>query len=104
MTTDPTVTFRPRHPVTRRGRVFRRLVHAAARASGLPHRMDLGWPRFEGGTGDGPPVVLVHGFGVDGTTMLQLGRLLVTRHRVIIPDLPGFGLHGTATPPHGIDA
>ena len=104
MTTDPSTTFRPHRLVTRRGRAFRRLVHAAARASGLPHRMDLGWPRFEGGSGDGPPIVLVHGFGVDGTTMLQLGRLLVKRHRVIIPDLPGFGLHGTTTPPHGIDA
>ena len=104
MTTDPRRTaYRPYRLATRRGRVFRRLVHAAARAAGLPHRMDLGWPRFEGGVGDGPPIVLVHGFGVDGTTMLQLARILVKRHRVIVPDLPGFGLHGTDSAPLGID-
>lgn len=81
-------------PITRRGRLLRRLIHHAAGFAGLRHVMDRGWPRFEGGPEDvGPPVVLVHGFGVDGTTMLQLGRRLVRRNRVIVPDLPGFGLH-----------
>lgn len=97
--------YRPYRLTTRRGRAFRSIVNAAARASGLGHRRDLGWPRFEGGRSDGtPPVVLVHGFGVDGTTMLQLARLLVRRHRVIVPDLPGFGLHGTDTTPSGIES
>ena len=81
-------------PVTWGGRTLRRLIHRTAGFAGLRHVVDRGWPRFEGGPGDvGPPVVLVHGFGVDGTTMLQLGRRLVKRNRVIIPDLPGFGLH-----------
>ena len=97
--------YRPYRPATRRGRAFRSIVNAVARASGLVHRLDLGWPRFEGGRrGDTPPIVLVHGFGVDGTTMLQLARLLVRRHRVIVPDLPGFGLHGTDTAPSGIES
>ena len=97
--------YRPYRPTTLRGRAFRSLVNVAARASGLAHRVDQGWPRFEGGPrGDAPPIVLVHGFGVDGTTMLQLGRLLVRKHRVIVPDLPGFGLHGTATTPSGIES
>ncbi|MDG2133317.1 MAG: alpha/beta hydrolase [Phycisphaerales bacterium] len=81
-------------PMTRRGRLFRRLIHHAAGFAGLRHATDRGWPRFEGGTDHAdPPIVLVHGFGVDGTTMLQLGRRLVKRNRVIVPDLPGFGLH-----------
>lgn len=97
-------------PVTRRGRLLRRLIHHAARVTGFRHVMDRGWPRFEGGPeGGGPPVVLVHGFGVDGTTMLQLGRRLVKRNRVIVPDLPGFGLHPRHQPdridfPHLLDS
>lgn len=91
-------------PATRRGRFFRSTVHVLARLSGLTHRRDLGWPRFEGGSRhDGPPIVLVHGFGVDGTTMLQLARKLVGRHRVVVPDLPGFGLHGRTPGPRGIE-
>lgn len=97
--------YRPHRFATRRGRAFRSIVHAAARAAGFTHRRDLGWPRFEGGRDHGgPPIVLVHGFGVDGTTMLSLGRLLARHHRVVIPDLPGFGLHGTVTTPLGIES
>ncbi|MDG2020729.1 MAG: alpha/beta hydrolase [Phycisphaerales bacterium] len=86
---------RPHHqPATFGGRVLRRLATGAARLTGLRHHSDLGWPRFEGGTiGQTPPILLVHGFGVDGLTMLQLARRLVRRHHVIVPDLPGFGLH-----------
>lgn len=87
---------RLRPPVTPGGRFLARLVDAAARVIGLRRRNDLGWPRFEGGPSNGGrPIVLVHGFGVDGSTMLQLGRRLVRRHRVVIPDLPGFGRHRT---------
>ena len=87
---------RLRPPVTFGGRLLSRLVDTMARAVGLPRRNDLGWPRFEGGLPHpGRPLVLVHGFGVDGSTMLQLGRQLVRRHRVVIPDLPGFGRHRT---------
>lgn len=87
-----------RHPVSMGGRILRRLVATIARSYGLGRKIDHGWPRYEGGPRNAvdpplPPIVLVHGFGVDGGTMLQLGRLLVTRHRVVIPDLPGFGDH-----------
>ncbi|MCP4833857.1 MAG: alpha/beta hydrolase [Phycisphaera sp.] len=87
-----------RHPVSTGGRILRRLVWTMAKVAGLPRRLDHGWPRFEGGPGkpgdqDARDIVLVHGFGVDGGTMLQLGRLLVGRHHVVIPDLPGFGEH-----------
>lgn len=95
---------RLRLPSTRRGRVVSRLIDTTAGFFGLPRRHDRGWPRFEGGPrrpegiGSRPPIVLVHGFAVDGGTMLQLGRRLVSTHRVVIPDLPGFGRHA---PPAG---
>lgn len=41
--------------------------------------------------GEGPPLVLVHGFGGDGTTGWAKQLPLVTGHRVIIPDLVWFG-------------
>ena len=87
-----------RHPVSTGGRILRRLVRTMAMVAGLPRRLDHGWPRFEGGPRrpgheDARNIVLIHGFGVDGGTMLQLGRLLVGRHHVVIPDLPGFGEH-----------
>jgi pimeloyl-ACP methyl ester carboxylesterase len=86
---------RPHHqPATLGGRVLRRIATCAARATGLRHHADLGWPRFEGGPiGKGTPILLIHGFGVAGLTMLQLARRLVRAHHVVVPDLPGFGLH-----------
>ena len=84
-------------PATLGGRIAHWMIRAGSRLSGLAHRTDHDWPRFEGGPSDDPhPLVLVHGFGVDGTTMLQLARRLVGRHRVIVPDLPGFGLHAVS--------
>ncbi len=88
-----------RLPSTRRGRLLTTLLDTTAGTFGLPRRNDRGWPRFDGGPRDsnapasGHPLVLVHGFGVDGGTMLQLGRRLVAANRVVIPDLPGFGRH-----------
>ncbi len=41
--------------------------------------------------GSGPPVVLVHGYGVSGRYMLPLARVLAARHAVFVPDLPGHG-------------
>jgi len=41
--------------------------------------------------GDGPPVVLVHGFGVSGGYMLPLARILAETQSVLVPDLPGHG-------------
>src|SRR6185295_9883362 len=37
------------------------------------------------------PIVLVHGLGVSGRYMLPVGQVLAEHHRVLIPDLPGFG-------------
>lgn len=44
-------------------------------------------------TGEGPAVVLVHGFGEDGTVWSQQYDAL-PQYRVLIPDLPGSGRSG----------
>lgn len=44
--------------------------------------------------GQGSPVVLLHGLGADKDSWFLLARHLTRYHRVIIPDLPGFGETG----------
>ena len=41
--------------------------------------------------GEGPPVVLLHGLGATNASMLTTFRELAKDHRVVAPDLPGFG-------------
>jgi pimeloyl-ACP methyl ester carboxylesterase len=41
--------------------------------------------------GAGPPVVLLHGYGVSGTYMLPVARELADSYRVLVPELPGQG-------------
>jgi pimeloyl-ACP methyl ester carboxylesterase len=40
-------------------------------------------------SGDGPPLLLVHGLGGSATNWCELAPLLAPRHRLVIPDLPG---------------
>jgi 2-hydroxy-6-oxonona-2,4-dienedioate hydrolase len=51
--------------------------------------------------GSGPPVVLLHGYGVSGKYMLPLARSLAPNYTALVPDLPGQGrsepLPGEAT-------
>jgi len=42
--------------------------------------------------GQGPAVVLIHGFGDTGDMWAPLAARLVKRHRVVVPDLRGMGL------------
>ncbi len=41
--------------------------------------------------GNGPPLVLVHGLGHSSTAWARTIDALAARHRVVAPDLPGFG-------------
>lgn len=50
---------------------------------------DTRWAYYTGG--NGPTIMLLHGFGLDKTEWLQVAPLLTAHFRVIIPDLPGWG-------------
>ena len=50
--------------------------------------------------GDGPPVVLVHGYGVSSAYLLPLARALAGRCAVYVPDLPGHGRSEDPETPH----
>ncbi|MGB7904976.1 MAG: alpha/beta fold hydrolase [Steroidobacteraceae bacterium] len=52
---------------------------------------DSEWPYLDGGKATGDPVVLVHGFGGDKDNWTLYAPYLAPHHRVICPDLPGFG-------------
>ena len=52
--------------------------------------------------GVGPPVVLMHGYGVSGRYLLPLGTVLVDRCATYVPDLPGRGRRGQTAPATGI--
>jgi pimeloyl-ACP methyl ester carboxylesterase len=52
--------------------------------------------------GTGPPVVLVHGFGVSSRYMLPLARSLAGSFTVFAPDLPGYGRSEKPPTPLGI--
>ena len=52
---------------------------------------DIEWPYLDGGKATGEPVVLVHGFGGDKDNWTLYAPFLTPHHRVICPDLPGFG-------------
>ena len=85
---------RPRHPG----------LHDA-RGSELPHRLlDVqGVPTFLYDAGEGPPVVLIHGYGdtADGWRRVVPG--LLTSHRVIALDVPPFGRSGDIDEPRLLD-
>lgn len=44
---------------------------------------------LEGGAG--APLVLIHGFGADKDNFTRVAAYLTPHHRVLVPDLPGFG-------------
>ena len=61
-----------------------------------------GIPTFYLEAGEGPPVVLLHGLGATNASLLPTLWDLARDHRVIAPDLPGFG--DTAKPVRRYDA
>ncbi|BBD78969.1 alpha/beta fold hydrolase [Aerosticca soli] len=50
---------------------------------------DTRWVYYEGG--QGPTLVLLHGFGADRSVWLPLARELGGHFHLVIPDLPGWG-------------
>lgn len=56
-----------------------------------------GQPIFVAETGEGPPVVMLHGGGPGASGLSNYSRnidALARSHRVIVPDLPGYGRSG----------
>jgi pimeloyl-ACP methyl ester carboxylesterase len=64
---------------------------------------DTTWSYYEGG--QGPTLVLLHGFAADKTIWLPLAEQLTPHFHVVIPDLPGWG-ESSRNPDasYGIDA
>lgn len=49
-------------------------------------------------TGSGPPLVLVHGWGLHAGIWQGMDTLLGAHHTVLAPDLPGYGARATVSP------
>ena len=47
--------------------------------------------RYRQAGGDGLPVILIHGLGASAEIWSANIGALASRHRVYVPDLPGFG-------------
>jgi pimeloyl-ACP methyl ester carboxylesterase len=60
-----------------------------AREIALPDSMDLF--AYDAGDPDAPALLLIHGLGEDADTWRHVIEPLAQKHRVIAPDLPGFG-------------
>jgi pimeloyl-ACP methyl ester carboxylesterase len=54
--------------------------------------------------GEGPPLVLVHGLGGTIENWRAIGPPLASRHRVVVPDLPGHGRSGLLDDARDLDA
>ena len=55
--------------------------------------------------GKGEPLVLLHGLGADRSSFETVAGLLRGDNRIVIPDLPGFGVSGRPTDgDYGVDA
>jgi pimeloyl-ACP methyl ester carboxylesterase len=50
---------------------------------------DTHWVYYEGG--DGPTIVLLHGFAANKDIWLKVAKLLTPHFHLIVPDLPGWG-------------
>ena len=55
---------------------------------------------LEAGPADAPPVLLLHGLGATNASMLPVLADLAVDHRVIAPDLPGFGASAAPSVPY----
>ena len=55
-------------------------------------------------SGDGPPLMLVHGLGGTVENWRALAPALAERHRVLVPDLPGHGQSEALPEARNLDA
>ena len=55
---------------------------------------------LEAGPADAPPVLLLHGLGATNASMLPVLADLADDHRVLAPDLPGFGASAAPQAPY----
>lgn len=63
-------------------------------------RLYVRWNGHLAGAVDGRlPLVMIHGLGVSGRTLLPLARRLAAGRGVLVPDLPGFGRSPAPRPP-----
>lgn len=53
-------------------------------------------------TGQGQPIILVHGWGGSIDSLKDLGLLLAKNHQVVLVDLPGFGQSDPSDPNWGV--
>ncbi len=73
------------------------ILEGLTRARRASARMRVGSVDVDGFTipyleaGRGPVVVLLHGLGDRKDSFVDVAKALTARHRVILPDLPGFG-------------
>jgi len=71
--------------------VRRALRRRASLSLQTVHAGGIDWPYLAGGNAVGEPVVLVHGFGGDKDNWTLYAPYLTPHHRLLCPDLPGFG-------------
>src|SRR3954453_17537294 len=85
---------RPRHPG----------LHDAGGRE-IPHRLIevRSVPTFLYDAGEGPPVLLVHGYGDTADSWRRVVPRLLARHRVIALDVPPFGRSGDPDLPQLLD-
>lgn len=72
-------------------------VNAVSGRGRSPQRVRLAYREYRG-SGEGIPVLLLHGSPGTGTTFDGLAPLLAKHRMVLVPDLPGFGLSSTTIP------
>ncbi|HWB82289.1 MAG TPA: alpha/beta fold hydrolase [Nannocystaceae bacterium] len=88
-----TLARAPALPVPLPVRMVDALLAARRRAAGLRRASieidGFTLPYLEGGTGE--TVVLLHGFGDNKDSFVDAVHGLRARHRIVMPDLPGFG-------------
>ena len=72
------------------GRLYTETNMPATRINGFDMHYELLGP-LAPETAAAPPIVLIHGFPMDGRIWNDVAAQLSRRHRIIVPDLRGFG-------------